>query len=111
MRIYHYICDKCSYEETLEQPVGSPRKHECFQEECDGTMSRVLGKIEETVFEANTPGIASQTHKENRSANETLTKIRAKAGGTPINDADHMAAERFAGIKNRIVPGSAGEQV
>lgn len=66
---------------------------------------------QEAVFDAYTPGFASQSHKENRSANTVMTKLRMSAGGEPITDPDHMAVERHAGLKNKVIPGNSGEKV
>jgi hypothetical protein len=108
-KIYHYICEKCGHEENKEQKLGDPRTFACPVEGCDGILERVVRASRETVFDTYTPGNASQSHKENRSANEYLTKLRAKAGGQPITDPDHMAAERHMGKKNKVVPGSSKE--
>jgi len=100
---YTYRCDKCDNIETLEQERGSPRQHTCTQDGCDGTCKRVPSTKQEVVFDTYTPGVASQNHKENRSANEVMTKLRVEAGQKPIRDPDHMAVERHMGRKNRIV--------
>jgi predicted transcriptional regulator len=110
MPIYNYLCDTCGLEHSEEEERGSPIERPCIDEKCKGTMERVVKQTKEVVMATYTPDTATQMHKENRAANEIMTRIRMKAGKKPIEDIDHMAAERHAGKKNGLVPGSSGEK-
>jgi DNA-directed RNA polymerase subunit RPC12/RpoP len=106
---YRYVCEACKEPEAIDEKLGSPREHPCPK--CGGKSKRRLGKSEETVFDCMTPGKVTQIQNEDRSANLVLTKLRMKTGKEPIDSVDAMALERYAGRKNKVVPGSKGESV
>jgi len=100
MPTYNYVCNSCEAAETLDQPFGSPRAHTC---KCGGTCLRVVTKFKEATMATVTPGGCSETSKETRSANRIMTRIREKQGLAPIDDPNHLAAERHQGRKSGLV--------
>lgn len=108
MPTYNYKCDTCDFEETIQQPMGSDKTHEC--PECgEGTCKRVLRNKNELASDCPTPGACVQRTQENRDADVVMTRIREKMGKGPKLDPKDAAADRHWGRKNGIVPGNRGD--
>lgn len=110
MPTYHYLCDKCEYEETIEQPMGSEKTHTC--PECgEGTCNRQLKFRNELSVGCATPGTCVQRTQENRNADYFLSNIRKKLKKDPHLDGKDRAADRHWAHKNKVLPGNKGEQI
>lgn len=101
MPTYHYECDTCQATETLEQPMGSSKTHDC--DKCGGVCRRVIKPPQELSTSTTTPGAAAQRSFESRKCDEQLTQIRRSRNLAPNTEPDQLAADRHMAKKNGIL--------